>query len=133
MATRRKFLGGAAVAAVSGAAGAAPAPHPDADLLAMIAEAERIDAAGDALSEAVADIVPSDGPEWAAFERRVEAEMPRWHALVERIARHPARTREGLRAKGKLARSTIALDIAGLPCGDDLLAWSVLNELLGEA
>ena len=87
-----------------GAAVAAAAQSPDAELLACIALANAIDVRTAAGCDAV-DHLSSSDPRWEAAYQQSWREMPTFHAMVKRAADLPARTPEGLKAKAELVLS----------------------------
>ncbi len=79
------------------------------------------------------DLLGDLPPDDAAEIRRL---VPETHALAEQIARTRATTLGGLCAKAEALASYIDYDAAGQPMWenhDDLLTWSIVRDLLGDA
>jgi hypothetical protein len=138
--SRRRLLTSAAAAAAAGttavlapaAAAAAPDAGADAELLALCAECEAVNAAANALVEPYADVVGGGRPEEVAA--RVAGLMDRYHALVDRIFALPAATVAGAAATARLALDIMRCNVAdGVPDPDDRLPWAACRDLIALA
>ena len=131
MSTRRGFMAFTASAVAAGAAGPAKAVEIDCELLAacrslsrLYTEIQRIDATDD------------DTP-----ESECNGIVDAWWNGLNAIIDMPARTPEGIQAKAGATR--IALEYLATPMldqtveadgrGPERLAWSLVNDMLGEA
>lgn len=144
---RRSLLAGAA-AALAAAPFAAHAEQirtvgtlardagPDARLLADIDELRAMTARHDALDGQVFHL-PFDHPRHAAVQAVFRADFHQFHALRERIARTPAATEAGAKAKAAFAIEHLAGSYSGYPSDDwdcdEALAYSALLDLVGRA
>ncbi len=99
-------------------------------LLALIAEAEAIDAEGDRLWSLCPD-VGGRHPAYDAWDAHNDATRPRWLELVTLIDAAPARTPEGLRAKARYALVCVPGETKDSPDPCDTLAWSALRDVIG--
>lgn len=128
MATRRKFLGAAAVMAASGAvAQAVPGAHPDAELIALCAAfmglERRHQASFDPSSPAY---VEDDDERDRVNDPICDAQEP----LVERICAMRATTLEGARAR---VRSILLWDADADPAKDPLCFGHSMNHRMTAA
>ncbi len=131
--SRRALLAGssAALAVTAAPLAKADAANPDAELLAMIDAFRATREETTVILDAVEDL-PAHSPEQeAAWTRHWDVLSPLYHDLKWRIATTPARTREGLLAKAKVAGERYYIVEDASVSGDDALAVSVIRDVLG--
>jgi hypothetical protein len=90
-------------------------------------------------AEAYAEIQRIDATPGGVPEVECTAALDRFHGLVDQLGELPARTAEGVRAKAHALRLTLAhlvkvdtdesVEKGGQP--EDLLAWSLIHDILG--
>lgn len=119
-ASRRKFMGAAALAVVpvSGALSAS-LTHPDADLIAQCAE-HAVNVA--AFNRDGGKVEPEHDPLWAAYDRTRDA-----------VSAAKPRTMDGVLAKARAAKADAGRSgDAGYPegCAASDWAWDIVNDLL---
>ena len=129
--TRRVVLAGAGAALAVPAAAAPPeaSGSPDAALIALCADFVARERTGNALS-AQADSMPQ-GPERDAVEARKDEVGADYHERLDEIVSMRAQTLAGARAKAEVVIGWCILDLDGEPAGEDAVAWSLAQDVLG--
>lgn len=132
---RRSLMGTGASLLLLGAAeaGHAKAQELDGELLAACESFDRVRARIAYLC-AHSPGTPFRHPRTVAHEAQIEAANEAWDEALERAARLPARTPEGLRAKARLAQ--VAMEEIyddGTEPGAYTIVVSVMSDLLGRA
>jgi hypothetical protein len=109
-----------------------PAPHPDALLIAMVAEMKEIDRVTAEDDEALGEAMDV---EFDQLRKKLEPFDIRWRSLRDAVVQVPARTQDGFLAKAQAIGSTAhaSLDGKGMDSFDDELAWSLVQDILREA
>lgn len=130
---RRTLIAGGSVLAAAAPAAAAAA-SPDAELIRLCAEMVALDRRLCGITREMADKV--DGPEEERLYQAARPLVAPLRALVDQIARIPARTPGGFQAKAEAARHDMAgdADEENKPMDpDDALVWSLVEDLLRRA
>jgi hypothetical protein len=99
-------------------------PSPDSEVLSVAAELEAGDDEFQRLCDAAEAATEQEAP---AIDIRIQENVARHWQLRTRLARIPASTEAGWRAKARIARRFLHADGPA----DDSLALSLLNDLLG--